>query len=416
MLNEYKILLELVSAGALGREPAVSEKVSGEVLTLAKENGVFGIVLPAAKKLYDRGLLEISDAEMKEQISAMAEKVINYSRRQYAVNKVMKQLSAQGISCVMLKGDILGVMYKNPDLRMSGDTDLLIDIKDEKKCLNFFKNEGAYVKKRTPSNNQSVIVHPTGGTFEIHVSMDTKQISEVWYDGTPAITEPFREVTVGGAYTYQTLGYTDGAVSLAFHFVKHFVGGIAHIRMITDMLLYFSTYHDQIDFERFWNTIDRLKYGKIFRSLMYIGHEYYGFKNLESSEEYKAFADKLLCDIGECCAYGYERLEESGGIYQEYSRRRYSTFKNGDYKKYQIKILILDAYTLIFKDKYEMMKLYPILLKRRYLPPFMYIYRAFSCVGNVIFGRSRKKTEKRDEKLKELLNERMKLINELDMI
>ena len=186
--------------------------------------------------------------------------------------------------------------------------------------------------------------------------------------------------------------------------------------MITDMLLYFSTYHDQIDFERFWNTIDRLKYGKIFRSLMYIGYEYYGFKNLEASEEYKAFADKLLCDIGECCAYGYERLEESGGIYQEYSRRRYSTFKNGDYKKYQIKILILDAYTLIFKDKYEMMKLYPILLKRRYLLPFMYIYRAFSCVGNVIFGRSRKKTEKRDEKLKELLNERMKLINELDMI
>ena len=57
--------------------------------------------------------------------------------------KNLTRLENAGIPCVVLKGDTLGVMYHNPDLRMSNDTDILIDKKYEKKCFRFFEKENA---------------------------------------------------------------------------------------------------------------------------------------------------------------------------------------------------------------------------------------------------------------------------------
>ena len=414
LTEKYKLLFKLLGAAALGRDSVTDEKFDSEIIDIARKNGVLGLIISELKKCYDTGILEASQEQLDSVIFDLSSRITGYSKKQYAVNEVVKKLENIGISCVMLKGDTLGVMYRNPDFRMSNDTDILIDKKDERKCFKFFKSENSYIKKRTASNNQSVVVHPKGGVFEIHISMDTKQISEVWYDNIDFVQEPYREVTVAGMYTYKTLGYTDNAINLMLHFIKHFVGGIAHVRMMTDTVLYFEAYHDKIDFTRFWKTMKHLKYEHIAESLMYIGNCYFGFENINFKKEYKEFADKIISDIADCCEYGYSALEKKGGIYNLYSQKRYSTFMKDDYKRYQKKILVLDAFDLIFKNKYEMVKLYPVLEKHMYLLPFMYCHRAVNCILNTIFPKRKKALI--DETFDKLMDKRMKLIDELDMI
>ena len=415
MTDTYKLLFKLIRAGVLGEDFDSTEKFGSEILTIARKNGVLSLIAEVFKKCYDNGTFCVTGQEINSVVFEVSAQVMKYSQKQYAVSDVIKRLEAFGVPCVMMKGDILGVMYKKPDLRMSNDTDLFIEVKDEKKCLKFFKNEGAYIKKRTPSNNQSVIVHPTGGVFEIHISLDTKQVSEVWYDNMEFITEPYRRVMVAGKYEYTTLGYTDTAIQLALHFIKHFVGGIAHVRMLTDTILFFETYHSEINHEYFWKVINHLKFDKIVKSLFFIANKYFGFTNVECDEEYCEFAEKLISDIAQCCEYGYDKLEDDGGIYNEYSRKRYNTFMNGDYGKYKKKIVMYDAFELIFKNKYEMIKLYPVLEKHIVLLPFMYCHRAFKCVFNTVF-KKKGDTVPKDEKLTELKNKRMKLIDEMDML
>jgi len=411
--EKYKLLFKILGASALGVDSGINEKIDYNIIEIAKKNSVIGIAVSEFKKYQGRGLLEVSEAELNSVISELTARVISYSQKQYAVNDIIKRLEDSGIPCVVLKGDTLGIMYDNPNSRMSNDTDILIDKKHEKKCLEFFKNENAYIKKRDSSNNQSVIVHPKGGIFEVHVSLDTKQVSEVWYDSMEFIKEPYREVTVSKKYIYKTLGYTDNAINLMLHFIKHFIGGIAHARMMTDTVLYFHRYWNEIDFARFYDTMKHLKYENIAESLFYIGNKYFGFSDIKIKEEYKELADKLILDMAMCCDYGYSLMEEKSGIYEAYSKKRYATFMTKDYKSYKRRIVISDAFGLVFKNKYEMMKLYPVLKKNMWLLPFMYCHRAFKCVKNTLLPK--KTVVVRDEKLENIKEKRLKLIDELDM-
>lgn len=413
MLNAYKLLFKIAGAAALGIDSQTDEKIDPYIFEIANKNGVMGVVISELKKCFDSGLLDIPKEKLDAEISALTVKVFSYSKKQYAVNDIITRLENEGIPCVVLKGDTLGIMYHNPDLRMSNDTDILIDAKHERKCLKFFKNENAYVKKRNSTNNQSVIVHPQGGVFEVHISLDTKQVSEVWYDSMEFIKEPFIDVTVSNKYTYKTLGYTDNAINLMLHFIKHFVGGIAHARMMTDTVLYFHRYWDKIDFTRFYDTMKHLKYESIIETLFYIGNKYFGFSNIKIKDEYKELADKLISDMAMCCDYGYALMEEKSGIYEAYSKNRYSTFMKKDYKSYKLKIILTDSFDLIFKNKYEMMKLYPVLEKHIWLIPFMYCHRAFKCIKNTLLPK--KTVEQKDERLEKIKEKRLKLIDEFDM-
>lgn len=413
MTDIYKSLFRILGAAALGIDSGINEKIDSQIFEIAKKNSVIGIAISEFKKYVDLGLLDIPAEKLDAEISALTARVFSYSQKQYTVNDVITRLENKGIPCIILKGDTLGVMYHNPDLRMSNDTDILIDKKHEKKCLEFFRKENAYVKKRNATNNQSVIVHPKGGVFEVHISLDTKQVSEVWYDSMEFIKEPLIDVTVSKKYTYKTLGYTDNAINLMLHFIKHFVGGIAHARMMTDTVLYFERYWDKIDFSRFYDTMRHLKYENIAESLFYIGNKYFGFSSIKIKEEYENLADGIISDMAMCCDYGYALMEEKSGIYEAYSKNRYSTFMKKDYKSYKRKIILTDAFDLIFKNKYEMMKLYPALEKNIYLLPFMYCHRAFKCIKNTLLPK--KTVAKKDEKLEKIKEKRLELIDELDM-
>lgn len=403
------------TADTLHNRVSFDSIVFSDVFSIAKEQGLRRIVLPTLKKYNDQGKLICEDGEFEKELLKLSTEIVAYTKKQYFVNLVIRELEKNGIDCIMLKGDTLADLYPESDVRMSGDTDLLIDPKKEKLCLKIFKKMGCYVKKRTATNNQSVVVHPKGGKFEMHISLDTKQVTESWYGNLKLLNESFRIVTVADLYQYRTLGYTDTALNLVLHFIRHFVGGIASMRMMFDVLLFMDKNSGKIDFKRIEETFSKLKFTKIYESLKYIGGVYFDLENIDYNSDCKNSADKILCDMFECGNYGFDKMEEQNYTYSVYSQKRFSRFSKGNYKLYKIKLLILDTYDLIFKDKYEMAKIYPILEKYGFLLPFMYVFRAFSCVFNTLSGKRTKKENVQGEN-NEILKKRIELIDELDMI
>ena len=414
MTNNQLNFLNLIS-DALNNRMSFDTVVFSDVYSLACEQGLSRIILPALKKYRDKGKLVDESNSFDKEFIKLSAQIVTYTKKQYAVSRVIDEMTKNGIECIMLKGDTLASLYPERDVRMSGDTDLLIDPKKERKCLKLFKKMGCYVKKRTATNNQSVIVHPHGGKFEIHVSLDTKQVTENWYGNLKLMSEPLRSIKVAGLYEYKTLGYTDTAVNLVLHFIRHFVGGIANIRMMLDTVLFINKNYDKIDFEKTETIMEKLKFDKIYESLKYIGGVYFNLSDIKYNDEFKNSADKILDDIFECGNYGFDKMEQQNYTYSVYSQKRFSRFSKGNYSLYQKKILILDTYDLIFKDKYEMMKLYPALEKRMFLLPFMYIHRAFSCVFNTLTKR-KTKVENKSNGENIMLQKRLELIDELDMI
>ncbi len=388
-----------------------------DVYKIADLQGMSTLLFPVFKKYFESRRLTADMQDVKKYELSVTGNVFNYTKKQYEVNKVIKALEKEGIECIILKGDTLSSIYPHSDMRMSGDTDILINPKCEKKCLKLFEKMGCYVKKRTKTNNQSVIVHPTAGKFEIHISMDTKQVSEIWYDSVELVKEPYREVFVSGIYKYKTLSYTDTALNLVLHVVKHFVSGIAHMRMITDTVLFMDRNFDKIDFERISATLKHLNYETLFESLKYVGNKYLGLTNLAINEKYSDNALKLLEDIYKCGDYGFDKLEAQSYTYDIYSKNRFEKFGKGTYKNYKIKILLNDTFDLIFKNKYEMMKLYPVLEKKPKLLVFMYVHRFFSCVSHTLFGKKKKSdTNEQSSEDKEFLQKRLELLDKMDMM
>lgn len=406
--------LKLIS-DTLNNRMSFDTVVFDDMFSLAKEQGIGRIILPVMKKYHDEGKLSDDTCCFQKEFTNLSAQIVSYTKKQYVVNKVINELSKNGVDCIMLKGDTLASLYPESSVRMSGDTDLLIDPKKERKCLKLLKKMGCYVKKRTATDNQSVVVHPQGGKFEIHISLDTKQVTENWYGNIQLMSEPLRNVKVAELYEYKTLGYTDTAINLILHFIKHFVGGIANIRMMLDTLLFFHKNFDKIDFEKVQDVMTTLKFDKIYESLKYIGGVYFNLADIKYNNEFKISADKILEDIFKCGNYGFDKMEKQSYTYSVYSQRRFSRFSKGSYSLYRKKLLILDTYGLIFKNKYEMMKLYPILEKKAFLLPFMYIYRAFSCVFNTI-TKAKRKSENKQQSENDFLKNRLELIDELDMI
>ncbi len=418
MNTEFLTFLNLIKDELTG-EMTLESLDYDKIIKIADSQGMKTLLFSVLKKYNENAGLK-NAAEGFEQLEmSVTKNVFQYTKTQYEVNQVIKALEKEGIECVILKGDTLSSLYPHSELRMSGDTDILINVKDERKCLKLFKKMGCYVKKRTRTNNQSVIIHPKAGVFEIHISMDTKEVSQIWYNNIELLKEPYREVTVSGIYKYKTLSYTDTALNLILHVVKHFISGISHMRMITDTVLFMDKNHVKIDFKRISDTLSVLNYTTFFKCLCYIGNVYLGLENLKADNEVKQLSEKILDDIYNCGLYGFDKLEAQTYTYDIYSKNRFDRFGKNTYKSYKAyktKLLINDTFNLIFKNKYEMMKLYPVLKKHIYLLAFMYIHRIFSCASHALLGKKTKEVQENVQDNQEFMKKRLELFEKTDLM
>lgn len=380
----YLDTISLFACGMMGVLPEVERPYSGnEILnieTTARQQGVWPVVFAVVKKLSDSALAEVSPQLLTKWQMELNLKVMEYTLRQEAMYTFLETELAFSHP-VMLKGDLMSDLYANPELRFSGDTDLLIDPKDEKEVLEAFKKAGGDYVPRGENNNQAVCVHPKAGKFEIHIALDTKEVSEVWYDNLDFLGEEKQKITLKNGHTVTALGITDGAINMVLHFLKHFISGIAHLKMLGDSLLYLSHYWDKIDVSRLESVMEQLGYTGIYNTIKEIGAVYFRLPNFEAHEALAETAEKLLSDLAYCAENGF--LEEKLTAYNEYSKFKYEIYHKKNYKEYKKELSKRARTERLFPKKTGLYGEYPILIKYGWLLPFIWIVRIF----RKIFGK-----------------------------
>ena len=270
MTNEFKALMQLVGAAAQGK--AVSGLPDDmdwpKIERLADEQAVqtlLGYALRLSSALD-------CPAELRESlVSQMRQEAFSNHAWKHSTLQLLAEMNAAGIPALLIKGYAVADCYAAPDCRMSGDTDLLIELKNEKRACAFMKANGFAVERRWTNGHHDVCHHPRLGCVELHVMLYDEIVEDVWFGrmgGGEFVSEPSIEVATQDG-SYRTLGYTDHMIFLMLHLIKHFILTGMSLRMMLDVALFFSHHAERIDSVRFWKTMESLKYGTIAQSILW---------------------------------------------------------------------------------------------------------------------------------------------------
>lgn len=394
MTSQFETMLHLFGDGATGNFNNYPDGIDIDaVVSFAHSQGVWTIVYPALSKVCDVS---------KYQLQFL--KVVSDSirRNEFTLN-IIKKLADAGIDVCILKGVVAASAYANPDCRISSDTDILINPKDEKAIAKLLKENGYSVEKRRRNDHHMKATHPVGGLVEVHVSLYSKITDKILFGSKRMCEESWRNVEIGGK-TVKTLGINDHLNYLTAHYIKHFVTGGASIRQMMDLLLYIKKYENKINFEKYHILLKELKYDKLIDAVMTIGAVYFGMDFDPTQTE---LGQKLLED---CAGVGLFGTNSGGGasVYKDYCRQRKTV------SSARLRLMFW------FEDEQSLFnRLFPgkkLLVKRGYgyanhgmLVPFAWLHNLFGALLR------RTKKDSNPDVNTELKNNRKKLMKELGM-
>lgn len=321
-------------------------------------------------------------AELRESlVSQMRQEAFSNHAWKHSTLQLLAEMNAAGIPALLIKGYAVADCYAAPDCRMSGDTDLLIEPKNEKRACAFMKANGFAVERRWTNGHHDVCHHPRLGCVELHVMLYDEIVEDVWFgrmDGREFVCEPPIEAeTPDGCY--RTLGYTDHMIFLMLHLIKHFILTGMSLRMMLDVALFFSRHAERIDSARFWKTMESLKYGTIAQSILWAMVRYCGIDQTslpglcgDCPESVEMILDDL--ESGGWLGEMDKKAREEG--WYEYNRQRLT--KSRGKARYWLYMILWkkDIYIkALFPSRETLAIRYPCVRKHAALIPFVWLHR-----------------------------------------
>ena len=400
MTKDFLDLLHLFSCGATGKNPENREYNLNEILRLSSEQGVFPFVFLSLQKLFNEGKTNISEADFVYLQSQYTQALFSSIRKNAAVNQTLIYLEENGISCCMLKGQILTNLYSVPEARISGDTDLLLPSADmEEKVCDILKQTGFEIIPRPKTSHHAMCKRQDTGLIELHLSLYDELFEDIWFKNKGEKPSEYVKITTAEGYTYKTLGYTDNAIFITLHAIKHFFTEGVGIRQIMDMLLFNIKYKDKIDFDKYNKLMKKLKFSKLIDHIKFIGKEYLDLDIEYSADVDKDNIDAILTDIETGGLCGKE--DSNRQQFYKASTKERSGKTDEDYNKYIEEWMgNLSLKSKLFPSLSDMTKMYKTLNKHKYLLPFFWIKRLFGILVYKI--KPRPNHDKRLELLKNL--------------
>ena len=414
MTQVFSDMLYLFTCAAHGVQPEKKPDMDLDgIYHKAASQGVLPLVLTSFKELYmDDGAI-ICGTSLEYHIKRLRMQALLNIQRGHIIHNAIKQLADNGISCCVLKGDTVAGLYKNPECRISGDTDIYVgeDDKTISKSIKIFEENGFEFSGDPPNSHHFRAYHETAGLLELHRSLYKELFIDVWFDNKTSLSEPFRTVYSPTGCEIPALGVNDGLMYIYLHMVKHFLRGGIGIRPLMDVLFYVRNYKSEIDFKRFHELIRHLKYDKFFYAIIFIGVKYLGFTadDLYYLPSDESTAEKLLSDMENSGLFGQDE-EWRSSFKDVYNEQRFNRFKTEDYTEYMSAWKKESLFKKFFMNRVRIKTMYPYVARHSFFLPIAWLHRAYLYV--------RKLFNKRKNHLAhtDLLRMRLDLIRELDMI
>ena len=187
MTQEFYDVVKLFGAGALGTVYNPDHELDIEkIYKLSLEQGIWQTVYLALEKIADLS---------KYKIKFLSSVSKNISKKEFIYDTV-DELEENGIECTYLKGVTVARFYIEPDCRISGDTDILVDEKELSHARKVLKHAGFDVEENISNMYHFEAQHPVGGILEVHKDLYQKHIRDILFKGLLSYNEPRNCVTV----------------------------------------------------------------------------------------------------------------------------------------------------------------------------------------------------------------------------
>lgn len=285
---------------------------------------------------------------------------------------VYDKLTAEGLKPLIVKGLICRNTYNElADHRPSSDEDIYIKVEEFESYKDIlthsgFTMENVMITDAVLYDSQEISFYDSsnGLHIEVHLSLMGKENSNrkkmnLYFKD---VFDDYISFEINNHLVY-SLNHTDHYLYLFLHFYKHFTLSGVGIRQIIDILMYGQCYGDQINWEFIHERIKEMSADKLYSDLITIGNRYLGF---EAKTDFVGCNEETLIeDIMNTGVFGNDTKEQvlSG---------RFTTAALVNGKNSIIKTL--------FPKASAIKKGYPILYKKPYLLPFMWIKRSLRFV------------------------------------
>ncbi len=297
---------------------ALTEKQWNHLFVMAAQHSLLSAVYDVVGKTPEFAELP---GELRGQVKTQAmQSILQQVSRTALFLSDEKELTQLGVQPLVMKGIVCRNLYPKPDLRPSGDEDLLIPEKDFAAVDAYFMRKGFVRDKEAAMPNgakdgdvpeEMGYIHlKTGAFYEIHTRLFSTESSAYGYLNR-AFSDVFAhpsKVEVQGQSIF-TLEETHHLFYLLCHSFKHFLHGGVGIRQICDMVQMIRIYGRKIDWEMFWQLCEEYHMTCFCINLLDIGERYLGF-SYEASGAVRAAkklhpdSEALLIDILDAGSFG----------------------------------------------------------------------------------------------------------------
>lgn len=417
MTYEMQYLMHLYYCGALGIEASPPEKTVNweKIVTLAVEQSITYTIAMAIKK----SELTCPDEIKQRLITSARGAALKNSIKTDGILSLVEKMNTYGINAIVLKGIDVARFYANPECRLSSDTDLLIIPSDEKKAVNFFKNNQFEIRERHEDSNHTVCVHNSLGIFELHTSLLPKMFTNSMFSNWNIDNDAFstcNEVDYQGK-RYKALNATNSLLFLTYHMIKHFLYSGMSLRMIMDNALYSKYNIESIDKEKYKSFLKDTKYFYTTQLIFGAAIKYFGFKKDDFPIEPIIDDDKINEIIDDLEIGGWQGTKEEQERIDAWLYYRYKNALSTKNPK-DLKDINKQYRDSFFPPLKALKKTYPILIKHGYLYPFFVVHRLLTKGVNFAFVKKKKiklKTESVED-LPTIAKKRIEMFKKLEIL
>ncbi len=418
MTKDFIDFLKLYSYGIIDRECEQFEFDIDSVCKIARNQDASGIICYAINRLYGNKFENNETYKACNRIFLM--EYANSLKKRSIIIPILKSLNDKGIEYKVLKGLCLSSLYPDPVIRKSVDVDLLADRKFIPEIIKELQKIGFVAETERDDTHHIGCMHPMAGSFEVHHMLYDECFDESWFESKFSPEEDTIFVDVNGA-EIPTMGLTDGLIFDFLHMIKHFLLTGTTVQQISDILLYIRKYNKEICWDRVLKLLSDLRYDTFFYGVLTIGTEYMNFSenDLPLFEKNLKAAESILSDLETGGAYGHLQRKERDKFYHRYTKDRFDAEKKGiSYEQFIARKKHFTIIDRIFSRKTKLEQKYVFLKKHPWLLPVAWVLRWIDGIKRFASGRVRIKEYARimPDENNEVINERMKIVNDLNML
>ena len=279
-INEF--FLAALKAALLGKtaqpEDTLSREQWQQLLDLAQVHQVLPLIHDAVYPALRQQHPEL-EAAVKRRVM---HQVMVQTMKTEAFLELNRILREAGLRPLVVKGIVCRNLYPKPDLRPSGDEDLLIPAAQAEKCHRIMTSWGMHTeadeKQRSLEHEISYRKEGNPLHIELHKTLFPPN-SEAYGDLNRFFADAHEhaaEETVQGNTVY-TLEPTTHLFYLICHAFKHFLHSGFGIRQVCDIVLFTNHYGSRIDWNRLLEDCRQIRAEKFAAALFQIGSQYLTF-------------------------------------------------------------------------------------------------------------------------------------------